>query len=242
MEMKEVYEKLEQMEGGAELITAIKSEVSKLNGEAKTNRENGDKSAAKIKAILENLGLEDGDDVLEKAKEVKSTLDTFRQGNKAPSEVAKQITDLTKQVASVTKQLTEMTKTAEDEKSKRYDAMKESALVDELTKGKAAAPREMAALIKGNLSIGENDEILYKNGDETLSVADGVKGWLENNKWAVKVDGASGGGASSGFYRCRFATFSHSRPIIRRFAPLATVHRKVASRRRLICGGLRPHL
>lgn len=122
MEMKEVYEKLEQMEGGAELITAIKSEVSKLNGEAKTNRENGDKSAAKIKAILENLGLEDGDDVLEKAKEVKSTLDTFRQGNKAPSEVAKQITDLTKQVASVTKQLTEMTKTAEDEKSKRYDA------------------------------------------------------------------------------------------------------------------------
>ena len=38
MEMKEVYEKLEQMEGGAELITAIKSEVSKLNGEAKTNR------------------------------------------------------------------------------------------------------------------------------------------------------------------------------------------------------------
>ncbi len=99
MEMKEVYEKLEQMEGGAELITAIKSEVSKLNGEAKANRENGDKSAAKIKAILENLGLEDGDDVLEKAKEVKSTLDTFRQGNKAPSEVAKQITDLTKQVA-----------------------------------------------------------------------------------------------------------------------------------------------
>ena len=139
MEMKEVYEKLEQMEGGAELITAIKSEVSKLNGEAKTNRENGDKSAAKIKAILENLGLEDGDDVLEKAKEVKSTLDTFRQGNKAQSEVAKQITDLTKQVANVTKQLTEMTKTAESEKSKRYDAMKESALVDELTKGKAVA-------------------------------------------------------------------------------------------------------
>ncbi len=71
-----------------------------------------------------------------------------------------------------------MTATAETEKNKRYDAMKESALVDELIKGKAAAPREMAALIKGNLSIGDNDEILYKNGDETLSVADGVKSWL----------------------------------------------------------------
>ncbi len=43
MEMKDVYEKLEQMEGGAELIAAIKSEVSKLNGEAKTNRESGAK-------------------------------------------------------------------------------------------------------------------------------------------------------------------------------------------------------
>lgn len=129
MEMKEVYEKLEKLEGGAELITAIKGEVSKLNNEAKANRESGDKSAAKVKAILENLGLEDGADVLEKAKEVKNTLDTFRQGNKAPSEVAKQITDLTKQVANVTKQLTEMTKTAEIEKTKRYEAMKQSAPV-----------------------------------------------------------------------------------------------------------------
>lgn len=198
MEIKEVYEKLEKVEGGAELITAVKTEISKLNNEAKLNREAGDKASAKVKSILESIGLADGDDVLEKAKEMKSTLDTFKQGGKAPSEVAKQIIDLTKQVASVTKQLTEMTKTAETEKNKRYDAMKESALVDELTKGKAAAPREMAALIKGNLSIGENDEILYKNGDETLSVADGVKGWLEANKWAVKPGGSSGGGAPSG--------------------------------------------
>ncbi len=122
MEIKEVYEQLEKIEGGAELITAVKAEISKLNNEAKLNREAGEKASAKVKTILENIGLTDGDDVLEKAKEIKNTLDTFKQGGKAPSEVARQITDLTKQVASVTKQLTEMTKTAEDEKSKRYDA------------------------------------------------------------------------------------------------------------------------
>ncbi len=198
MEMKEVYEKLEQMEGGAELITAIKSEVSKLNSEAKTNRENGDKSAAKVKSILENLGLEDNADVLTKAKELKDTLDTFRQGNKAPSEVAKQITDLTKQVTKVTQQLTEMTKTAEAEKGKRYEAMKQSALVSELTKGKAAAPQEMAEMIKGNLFVNEKEELMYKSGDDTLSVADGVKSWLDANKWAVKVEGNPGGGAPAG--------------------------------------------
>ncbi len=198
MEMKEVYEKLEQMDGGAELITAIKSEVSKLNGEAKTNRENSDKSAAKVKSILENLGLEDNADVLTRAKELKDTLDTFRQGNKAPSEVAKQITDLTKQVTKVTQQLTEMTKTAEAEKGKRYEAMKQSALVSELTKGKAAAPQEMAELIKGNLFVNEKEELMYKSGDDTLSVADGVKSWLDANKWAVKVEGNPGGGAPAG--------------------------------------------
>ncbi len=198
MEMKDVYEKLEQMEGGAELITAIKSEVSKLNGEAKTNRESGAKSAAKVKAILENLGLEDGDDVLEKAKEVKSTLDTFRQGNKAPSEVAKQITDLTKQVAKVTEQLNVMTKTAETEKTKRYEAMKQTALIGELTKGKAAAPQEMAELIKNHLFVNEKEELMYKNGEDTMSVSDGVKSWLDANKWAIKVEGNVGGGAPSG--------------------------------------------
>ncbi len=198
MEMKEVYGKLEQMEGGAELITAIKSEVSKLNSEAKNNRENSDKSAAKVKSILENLGLEDNADVLTRAKELKDTLDTFRQGNKAPSEVAKQITDLTKQVTKVTQQLTEMTKTAEAEKGKRYEAMKQSALVSELTKGKAAAPQEMAELIKGNLFVNEKEELMYKSGDDTLSVADGVKSWLDANKWAVKVEGNPGGGAPAG--------------------------------------------
>ncbi len=71
-----------------------------------------------------------------------------------------------------------MTATAETEKNKRYDAMKESALVDELIKGKAAAPREMAALVKGNFSFGDNDEILYKNGEDTMVVSDSVKSWL----------------------------------------------------------------
>ena len=198
MELKEVYEKLEKVEGGAELITAIKTEMQKVNAEAKNHREKGDKAAARTKAILESLGLEDTEEAAAKAKELKTTLDSFSQGGKAPSEVAKQITDLTKQVATVTKQLAEMTKTATEEKGKRIEAMKQSALVSELTKGKAAAPEAMAALITGNLFVNEKDQLMYKNGDETLSIEDGVKGWLDANKWAVKVEGNPGGGAPAG--------------------------------------------
>ena len=42
-------------------------------------------------------------------------------------------------------------------------------------------------------------------------------------------------------WRLRRALPSHGETIIRRYAPPATVHRKVASRRRLTCGGLRLH-
>lgn len=198
MELKEVYDKLEKVEGGAELITAIKAEMQKVNAEAKGHREKGDKAAARTKAILESLGLEDTDEAAEKVKEMKSTLDSFSQGGKAPSEVAKQITDLTKQVATVTKQLAEMTKTATEEKGKRIEAMKQSALISELTKGKAAAPKDMAALITGNLFVNEKDQLMFRQGEEVLSVADGVKNWLDANKWAVKIEGTSGGGAPAG--------------------------------------------
>lgn len=198
MEMKQVYEALEKVENGAELITAIKTELGKVNAEAKGHREKSDKAVAKTRAILENLGLEDTDDVADKVKALKATLDSFAQSGKAPSEVAKQITDLTRQVATVTKQLETMTETAKTEKAKRFEAMKQTALIDALTKGKAAAPKDMAALIAQNLFINEKEQLMYKNGEETMSVEDGVKGWLENNKWAVKVEGNPGGGAPAG--------------------------------------------
>ena len=198
MEIKQVYEALEKVENGAELITAIKTELSKVNAEAKGHREKSDKAAAKTKAILENLGLEDTEDVAEKAKALKATLDSFAQSGKAPSEVAKQITDLTKQVATVTKQLTEMTKTAETEKAKRFEATKQNALIDALTKGKAAAPKDMAALVAGNVFFNEKEEPMYKKGEDILSVEDGVKDWLSANRWAIKVEGSAGGGAPAG--------------------------------------------
>ena len=62
MELKEVFEKLEKVENGAEMITAIKAETNRLNNEAKTHRQNGDKAATKVKELLESLGLEDGDE------------------------------------------------------------------------------------------------------------------------------------------------------------------------------------
>ena len=67
--------------------------------------------------------MNDGDDVVEQAKGMKTSLDSFAQGGKKPTEVAKQIADLTKQVTTLTNNYNEMTKTAEAEKAKRLSSM-----------------------------------------------------------------------------------------------------------------------
>ena len=41
MTLKEIYEALEKIDNGAELITGIKTEVNKLNNEAKKHHEAG---------------------------------------------------------------------------------------------------------------------------------------------------------------------------------------------------------
>lgn len=150
MEIKEVFTKLETLEGGADMIAAIKAETMRLANEAKTHRIGGEKATAKTQALLDAFGLTDGDDVVNQAKSMKESLDAFAQGGKKPTEVAKQIADLTKQVTTLPNSYNEMTKTAQAEKTKRIDAMKLSMAVDALTKANAASPKDMARLIMDN--------------------------------------------------------------------------------------------
>ena len=91
MELKDVFAMLEKVENGAEAITTIKSETNRLNNEAKGHRLANEKSTGRIKDLLASLGLEDGDDVLDKVKEMKTTLDGFAHDGKTPDDVAKEM-------------------------------------------------------------------------------------------------------------------------------------------------------
>lgn len=57
MEMKQVYEALEKVENGADLIAAIKGEINTPNNEAKKHRTAGVQSAKKLKSILEAVSV-----------------------------------------------------------------------------------------------------------------------------------------------------------------------------------------
>ena len=152
----------------------------------------------KLKNVLAGLALEDADDVADKAKNLKAALDTFAQGGKKPTEVAKQITDLTAQVNKVTKQLDAMTKTAQAEKTKRLDGMKMAKAVELLSKGHAASPENMAKLLEGSIIVKDDESLAYNGKDGEISLEDGVAGWLKENSWAVKANGGGGSGSPNG--------------------------------------------
>ena len=199
MDMKDVYAALEKLDNGADLITAIKGEINTLNNEAKKNRIAGEHTAGKLKNVLAGLDLEDADDVADKAKNLKAALDTFAQGGKKPTEVAKQITDLTAQVNKVTIQLDAMTKTDQAEKAKRLDGMKMAKAVELLSKGHAASPENMAKLLEGSIIVKDDESLAYNGKDGEISLEDGVADWLKENSWAVKANGGNGGESSDSF-------------------------------------------
>ena len=103
MDLQEVLAALKKGENGDAMAAVIEGEMSRLAGEAGRYRRSNRDASEKVKNLLEALGLDDGDDVVEQAKGLKSTLDSFAQGGKKPNEVAKQIADMTKQVTTLTK-------------------------------------------------------------------------------------------------------------------------------------------
>ena len=80
MELKDVYTALESIENGSEMIAVIKAETTRLSNEAKKHRVAGEGASAKAKSLMEAFGLDDGDDVVDRAREMKGTLDSFAQG------------------------------------------------------------------------------------------------------------------------------------------------------------------
>jgi hypothetical protein len=56
----------------------------------------------------------------------------------------------------------------------------------------------MAKLIADKLVVNDDETISFVDGETTMSVEDGVKGWLSSNTWAVKANPQGGGGAPAG--------------------------------------------
>lgn len=67
-----------------------------------------------------------------------------------------------------------------------------------LTDGKAIKPDVFTQVLLSHISAKDDGSLVYKEGDNEVSIADGVKGWLSKNPWAVKNDSRSGSGEAGG--------------------------------------------
>lgn len=199
MTLKEIYERLEKVEGGTELISAIKAEVTVINNEAAKHRNASKESAAaakKLSAILSGLGLDDGEDLENRISEMKTTLDGIAAKGGKPDEFLLKFNKMEKNVGTLQEQLAAALKEAADEKAKNLTSAKLNLALEELTKGNATNPKEIAKIIMGNIAGDAADALVFKTDDgKEISVADGVSGWLKGNSWAVKATNNPGSGA-----------------------------------------------
>lgn len=72
-----------------------------------------------------------------------------------------------------------------------------AALQAALAKGNALNPDAFVKLLSDQVVVGDDDSLGMKAGDKTVSIEEGVNGWLAGNPWAVKNTAAGGAGSGS---------------------------------------------
>ena len=143
------------------------------------------------------MGIKDTENAAVQAKELKAAIDAFSASGKKPDEVAKEISSLTERLAGIEKELTDTRAAKEAETVKRVAALKSNGLMQALAKGNAANPEAISRILIDAVTVGENDELAMQQGENSVTIEDGVAAWLADNAWAVKLN-ASGGSGSGG--------------------------------------------
>lgn len=188
--LEEIYEALGKVENGAGMVKDLKDAITKTRNEAATSRINKNK-------VLDALGLRDDENSL---AGLTATLTALKQFG-TPEGLGKELNALQEQVKELAGKYEESEKKAALEKEKRIAEAIESQLLTALTENKAVSPKNFIKLLKDEVTVKENGEFLFKSGGKEVAIADGVKNWLNENKWAVKntiPKGANSNGGADG--------------------------------------------
>lgn len=191
--LEQIFEALGKVENGGTMVADLQDAI-------RNAREEAAKSRIEKNKILDQLNLRQGDDVDGALKNLVATLAAVQSAGGDPSQLGVQMTELQKQVKELTDKYNASEEKAKAEHAKRVKAAIRSELISALTNGKAIQPEAMLKIIEGNVSIGDDDKAVYKVGDQSLSIEEGVKGWLKENPWAVKaeIQPGAGGGSQGG--------------------------------------------
>lgn len=188
MNIAEVYQALEQLENGQDLITAIKGETSRLNNEAKTTRE-------KLQQQITELTGE-RDTLTTRVTELEQAAGA-NTGANSPEYIM-----LEKQLKAMSDKLEQTETKAKEAETKRIQSEIMAQTLDAFTKANAVDPQEFARLVANDIKVQDDGTYGYLKEDGTVgTIQDRTNEWLQGKAWAVKATGNTGsgqGGTGSG--------------------------------------------
>ena len=181
MNIAEVYQALEQLENGQELITAIKRETSRLNNEAKTTRE-------KLQQQITELTGE-RDTLTTRVTELEQSA-VANTGSNSP-----EYKTLEKQLKAMSEKFELAETKAKEAEAKRIKSEIMAQTLDAFTKANAVDPQEFARLVANDIKVQADGTYGYEKEDGTIgTIQDRTTEWLQGKTWAVKATGNTGSG------------------------------------------------
>ena len=181
MNIAEVYQALEQLENGQDLITAIKGETSRLNNEAKTTREKLQQQITELTGERDTLSTR----VTELEQEAGANT-----GANSP-----EYKTLEKQLKAMSEKFELAETKAKEAEAKRIQSEIMAQTLDAFTKANAVDPQEFARLVANDIKVQADGTYGYEKEDGTIgTIQDRTNEWLQGKAWAVKATGNTGSG------------------------------------------------
>lgn len=181
--LAQIFGALGGVENGQEMISSLQGIIEE------------NKKTDKSGEILQKLGVNNIDEL----EKVVSTLNIIKKTGNDPNALAKQVTELASQVNEFKTKFEESEAKAKAERDKRIKTSINTQLMSELTKGNAIMPETFAQVLAGSVAAKDDDSLVFLGKDnKEISIADGVKAWLEANPSAVKNNMQPGAGSKAG--------------------------------------------
>lgn len=181
MTLAELYTKLENLEGGKELIEGFKSEISRINEGAKADRLKFEKQITDLTTAR--------DELKGKVEEYEA-----HKGDKSPEFIA-----LEKQVKTLIEKNEQSEKARLEEIEKRTNSEISAQTIAALTKANCTDAETFSKLVAGQISVQDDGSYGWKKEDGTIgTIEECATAFLADKPYAVKPAQNGGSGAGAG--------------------------------------------
>lgn len=181
MTLAELYAKLEEVEGGKELIDGFKSEISRINEGSKADRLKFEKQITDLTTARDEL---------------KGKVDEYEahKGDKSPEFIA-----LEKQVKTLIEKNEKTEKARLEEIEKRTNSEISAQTIAALTKANCTDAETFSKLVAGQISVQDDGSYGWKKEDGTIgTIEECATAFLADKPYAVKPAQNGGSGAGAG--------------------------------------------